>query len=276
LAVASAAAGQYTNVDLGNALFRDYNKYLNLPITTNNASANGWTQVSSSCTQGLGYPWAQSSGGATVDMPMTLFFTDAGQLSGMGVNYYGEPPSNLVQQGFWEPLADGVYFMSIAFRDASTVCSYYYNQGLPLGDRLIVNANSSSPYPLPVTVDDAEAANWAPGSCFHTMGTHYFYDLATAPQMSWEAANLLPVVLMMNNGSINAVFFASSTIQQGLTSTHFWDLIPLPDILMCKNWCDSSCTWHDTNFWSTMHMFFNADYEAVTCPNGCTTACCSN
>jgi len=105
------------------------------------------------------------------------------------------------------------------------------------------------------------------------MGWHYFYDLYSAPTMSWVGANLLPIVPMYYNGFINAFFFASGIEQQSLFSTNEWDPIPLPDLLMCKNWCDSSCTWNDTDVWSTAHIFLN-NYKNAVCPNGCSTACC--
>jgi len=51
----------------------------------------------------------------------------------------------------------------------------------PLGDTLIINAGKVA-WPIPLTTEEATAANWSNGSCFYSMGYHYFYDLKTAPQ----------------------------------------------------------------------------------------------
>lgn len=76
------------------------------------------------------------------------------------------------------------------------------------------------------------------------MGHHYFRDLSgAAPDMSWVGGNLLPVVPMYNvNGTINAFFFASTDVQQGITGPHQWEPVPLVDALMCKNFCNKACT----------------------------------
>jgi len=254
---------------IGDRLLRDYTDYYALPITVDEAKSSGWEAVSSDCNDALGIPFAQG-GSATSSNPVTLFFTSAGQVSGIGVNYYGTPPSNLINSGYWQYLADGVYFLSMSFR-SSDVCSGSTSP-VNLGDQLVINANSTA-IAIPLTEEDAINNNWTKGSCFSGMGYHYFYDLSTAPVMSWEAANLLPIVPMYFNGSINAFFFASSVVQQGLTGAHWWDPVFLLDFLMCKNWCDSSCTWHDTSAWSTFHVYLK-DYTQVTCPAGCTISCC--
>jgi hypothetical protein len=73
------------------------------------------------------------------------------------------------------------------------------------------------------------------------MGTHWFLDVTRNGSMTWQAANLFPIVTMYNEetatatGTINAFFFASSVVQQSLLppSTNEWEPIPLPNILMC-------------------------------------------
>jgi charged multivesicular body protein 7 len=266
-------ASGYSSVSLGDRLLRDYTKYIGLPITVDDATNNQWQQSSSYCDPNLGIAYTQYGASATSDYPITLYFTQSGSIAGIGATMYGTPPQQLISMGYWQEVSDGVYFISLTFRDSSEMCSNYYATE-PLGDRLIVNANSIA-IALPMTEEDAVNGQWTAGSCFYSMGYHYFYDLTSAPVMSWEAANLLPIVPMYSNGTINAIFFASSVVQQGLLSSHEWDGIPLPNLLMCKNWCDSSCTFGDTSIWSTMHIYFR-DYTQATCPGGCTISCCSS
>ncbi|GMH85833.1 hypothetical protein TrST_g11616 [Triparma strigata] len=48
--------------------------------------------------------------------------------------------------------------------------------------------------------------------------------------MSWESDGLSPVVVMYNiDGDINAIFFASGDVQQGMFSTNEWEPVPLPE-----------------------------------------------
>jgi len=271
--------GSFPPVSLGTALFHSYNEFDSLPINTANAQANGWVQNSSTCDPNLGILWTQENGGTLVTNPISLYFTPGGQVAGIGVTYYGKVFQNLVNLGYLQSLGTQqgypAYFISVTFRNSSTICS---TQTLSeeVGDTLIVNANSIA-VSLPLTNVEAANSNWFRGACFENMGTHYFYDLHSAPNMTWVGANLLPIVLMFNgngNGVINAFFFASGdSIQQGILNTDQWDALPLPNFLMCENWCSSSCTFNDTSFWSTMHIF-TSTYPSVSCPGGCDINCC--
>jgi len=67
------------------------------------------------------------------------------------------------------------------------------------------------------------------------------------------------------NGWINAIFFNTDTIQQGLLSNHWWEPIPLPNNLMCMNYCSKDCHFDGTLAWSTMHLFFAEDPKSFVC-----------
>lgn len=94
------------------------------------------------------------------------------------------------------------------------------------------------------------------------MGWHWFKDLrAPHGEMSWDALNLMPVVPMYSpvEGRINAIFFASAIVQQQLLppADNEWEPVPLPNALMCGNFCDDSCRFNGTDIWSTMHFYFH-------------------
>jgi len=255
---------------IGDRLLRDYTSYISMPITTASAQSSGW-MLSSTCNPDRGIKATYKGSAPTSSTPISLFFTAAGQLAGIGVNIYGNPKSQLISAGFYEPVGSEEYFIGVFFRNSSAMCSGTASD-LPLGDSLIINAGKIA-WPIPITINDAMEKNWSNGSCFFSMGYHWFYDLKTAPVMSWEAANLLPIVPMYNNGEINAFFFTTTEVQQGLFSSNWWDGIPLINFLMCKNWCDSECTFEDTFTWSTMHIYLK-DYTQATCPDDCTISCC--
>eukprot|EP01123_Difflugia_compressa_P011928 TRINITY_DN493_c0_g3_i1.p1 TRINITY_DN493_c0_g3~~TRINITY_DN493_c0_g3_i1.p1 ORF type:complete len:279 (-),score=41.02 TRINITY_DN493_c0_g3_i1:84-920(-) len=260
-----------TSISIGDRLVRTYTKYVTLPTTIGDAVNQGW-QTAGDCDTNLGVAYNYQSNGPQVDSPLTIYFTGAGQVAGVGIEVYGSLPDNLISFGAWQEVVQGQqYHLSVSFRSSGAMCSTSPST-YPLGDRLVVNADTLK-FSLPTTSADADSANWFRGSCFAGMGHHYFYDIATAPSMSWQAKNLFPVVTMFNGTDINAIFFASPTVQQSLFDAHWWEPIALLDALMCKNWCDPSCTFSDTSLWSTFHVYFR-DHNNVYCDGGCSTACC--
>eukprot|EP00048_Salpingoeca_helianthica_P016162 m.230753 g.230753 ORF g.230753 m.230753 type:complete len:283 (+) comp18138_c0_seq1:66-914(+) len=262
----------FSTTSIGDRLVYSYNIYSSLPTTTAEATKAGWI-VNSSCHPVYGHSASKTAGGASQETPITLFFNGAGQISGIGMHYYGKVSNLLVERGFLKTVESNVHSISVLFRAATPSICGSSSSSFPLGDRLTVHPDTIN-YSLPVIETEAGAARWTNGSCFASMGYHHFFDLTTAPQMSWVADNMLPISLMYNEGVINAMFFAASTVQQAqIFRNHMWDRVPLPDVLMCKNWCDKDCKWHDTDFWSTAHIFFR-DHTKVTCPGGCTLGCC--
>jgi len=261
-----------SSVPIGDRLIRTYTEYVPLPATVADAIAAGWN-TTGLCDPVLGIKFNYHGFVPTMDSPMTLYFTQAGQAAGVGIEVYGDLPMNLINLGFWIQLDpnDSQYHMTVSFRSSTEMCSSTPSPNR-LGDRLIINADGLA-FQIPTTESGALANNWHKGSCFSGMGYHWFFDLSTAPVMSWMAENLLPVVAMYNNNSINAIFFASTSVQQGIFDAHWWEPIPLINALMCKNTCDSDCTFSGTSLWSTFHVYLR-DYTQVTCDGGCTISCC--
>lgn len=199
---------------------------------------------------------------------------------------YGQVESKLLELGYYIPVSDNHYKITATFAEVGPACITNPITGPEsLGDRLIINAKTIAAS-IPVTEAEAEAQNWFKGACFSGMGTHWLYDLETAPTMSWKASNLLPgtslhsravsnssVVPMYDQGLLNAFFFATTQIQQGLLDSHWWDRVPITDAVMCSNTCDPLCHFDGTLDWSVVHVYFR-DHDLVKCPNLCTVHCC--
>jgi len=257
-------------VSIGNTLVRTYTKYVPLPVTAAEAEAAGWS-VNSLCDPNLGIAYNQN-GGPTEDQPMTLYYTPAGQAAGINVQSYGSVKQPLIDAGYWIQVVEGKqYEITVTFRNQSVLCSDELQESA-LGDQLVINQGTLN-HQLPIYEEDAVQQQWIIGSCFEGMGHHYFYDLATPGTSSWISANLLPVVMMYDQGFINAFFFATTTVQQSITSAHDWEPIPLNNLLMCKNWCNKQCDYTDTYFFSTLHIYLQ-NYTMPTCAGGCTIGCC--
>eukprot|EP00620_Florenciella_sp_RCC1587_P017994 CAMPEP_0182569192 /NCGR_PEP_ID=MMETSP1324-20130603/9898_1 /TAXON_ID=236786 /ORGANISM="Florenciella sp., Strain RCC1587" /LENGTH=334 /DNA_ID=CAMNT_0024783433 /DNA_START=26 /DNA_END=1027 /DNA_ORIENTATION=+ len=250
---------------LGDRLSRAYTKYVEQPITVDAAVAAGFAPLTGTCDPDLGIAY---TAGGTVDddTPATLYYDTAGQLSGVGTDVYsswsaGSPKQGLVDAKYFEKVDDNRYHIAVAVREDP--CNAETTSTYPVGDRLVVKG---ADVVLPTTEASAIEQGWMKGSCFDGMGTHYFKDLSsTDSSMTWVAENLLPVVVMFDNeGDFNAIFFASTVVQQGLFGPNNWEPVPLPNGQMCGNFCDEDCTFSDTSIWSTMHFYFN-DPEAMKC-----------
>ncbi len=266
--IAPSANAAESYFSIGDRLARAYTVYKQQPITTKDALSLGFAPVNKSfCAPNLGIAYARG-GKPSRKEPVTLYFTASGHISGVGTTIFGSVESSLLKSGYFIQTGASTFKIAVAFRNSSLMCI----PDVPplvgsIGDRLVINPGGIA-RSIPVTRDSAIAGNYHRGSCFGGMGTHYFYDLESAPNMSWKSENLMPVIPMYNDkdGLINAIFFASSTRQQTLfpPSANEWEPVPLPNAAMCKNWCDSDCTFHGTSIWSTMHFYFR-DYTTVTC-----------
>mmetsp|Transcript_80147 Transcript_80147/g.120460 ORF Transcript_80147/g.120460 Transcript_80147/m.120460 type:complete len:265 (+) Transcript_80147:142-936(+) len=230
------------------------------------------------CDANLGIRYAYKGSGPSKSTPLTIYFTAGGQVAGVGVNLYGagSAPQNLIDLGFWIPIEGekNQWMLSVSFRQPSDMCSHTTVDEV-IGDRLVINQNTLS-YSLPLTAAEAFCNNWTYGSCMTTMGQHWFYDVSGAPDLTWNSANLLPVVTMYYppniNGTINAFFFTTPVAQPGsdylLHKPGDWETPDLSPSQMCENFCNSTCTWPGVDDWSTMHIYLNSQWSYITCDGG--------
>jgi len=261
------------NISLGNSLYRSAGVVSPLPMNTTAAINQGWLRYTG-CVPGVGIAFGYG-GSPNSDYPVTLYYTAAGQLAGIGTDAFGNLEQNLISKKYWNliDITKKQFRIKVSFRAAADICTNAMQPGV-LGDRLVINQDTN-PVSLPVTEKDATTMKWTKGSCIQGMGTHWSYDVLSAPRMSWMDMNLLPVVTMYYRGAISAIFFNSPVRQQSILpipSNNMWDIIPIPSFLMCKNWCDDACDW-DTMFWSTMHIYFY-NPDTLNCGSCTSKTCC--
>lgn len=197
-------------------------------------------------------------------------------MSGISVDIFGaSPPAPYAR--YVTVVSSNQYRLELAFRDCArtgTCCSSSLKYVEPIGTGVLLAPSSTTPFTIPLNENNAKASNFTRGACIQHMGRHWEYDVSSAPVMSWDAYNLLPVVPMydVNKGTITAVFFAALQRQQTALppSDNQWDIIPITNDLMCKNFCSSQCSWknHDFSFWSTLHLWF-VDYQPLACQSSC-------
>ena len=277
--------------NLGGAITYSLGGMNKFPLTATQALSKGWAPAKSvlgaakACIPGLGVFFAPKSG-LSSSSPLGAFYTPDGKIAGLRMNIYGKQsktfwskgvssaaPGKLVQKGFWrQDKASGGHYITVSFRSVEDVCASSGGRGMAIGDRLVINQMKGGiAKSVPMTAAEAKANNFQAGSCMGKMGQHWFYDLQSAPKMSWKAENLLPIVPMYhlmgpNTGKLNAFFFTSPVCQNKQSGD--WDIVPvicgLTADFMCANWCNSKCKW-DTSWWATEHIFFNANPDSVKC-----------
>jgi len=250
----------------GKAMERTFLNYHSLPMTQTQLEAGGWVKQSGSCDKNLGWEWAQTEVGTVDDeKPLVLYTTQGGQISGVGVYVRGDLPAP--QKKWTQKKYSKGWKLEVAFRQGDILCSGEASDAL-IGDTVIVNPNfgaGGEKLLIPLSETDAKSEGWHRGSCFDGMGWHNFLDTSFHNNtMSWKAENVFPVVAMYTGGSINAIFFTTPKVQQGLFHANEWEPVPLPNDAQCKNLCDSDCTFEGTHFWSTMHIYFQ-EHTAVKC-----------
>jgi len=250
---------------IGTQLSRTALIYSDLPLTLDDAISGGWYNISNgTCDPNIGIAYSQNSYGPSEGYPITVYFSESGQISGLGMTHFGTPAPGL--DDFWIPDSDdGNYLMTVSFRPASDgLCQSNNPQPELLGNQVVVNQGITN-FVLPLTVDEATQAEFTEGGCISDMGTHWSYDMKFHPQMSWIPSNLMPVVAMYNQGNLSAFFFCTTTLQYS-EPLGPWEG-PIPDNLMCLNWCDSACDFN-VYFWNTLH-FFITDPSLDVCPSRC-------
>jgi len=245
---------------IGDRLVRTAILYHNLPIDLDDAVSAGWSNFTQ-CDENLGIAFTDSGDSApSKTHPVTLYFTAGGQIAGMGMEHFGTPVSGL--QKYFQPQSNGNFRISVSFRPPGDLCNGNMFPEL-IGTQLVVDQGTVG-WAVPLNETAATAASWTKGSCIGGMGTHWSYDLSSAPTMSWQSANLFPLVTMYNEqaGGILSAFFITTPKLQYAEPVGPWEG-PIPTFLMCQNWCDTTCTW-DVNFWNTLHFYVD-DHHLNTC-----------
>ena len=81
--VLASLVGLSAGQGFGSRLLRSFFVFAEQPLTASVAANNGWYRLSSSCDPNVGYAYAQEHTGPTSTHPVKLYYTAAGQLSGV-------------------------------------------------------------------------------------------------------------------------------------------------------------------------------------------------
>ncbi|EFC35561.1 hypothetical protein NAEGRDRAFT_60085 [Naegleria gruberi] len=235
------------------------------PIPLNESAAvasNEWKLLDGArvCHEYLGIPY--------INNRVIVYYTNKGQLSGFGVQLHEELKNGSTVPGFWTKLSKDRYQIDIATRDPKFACSLDTDiYGGPIGDRLIVQPGKLN-FEIPLTDKLATARQFIKGACISGMGTHFGYDVYTAPHLSGWSKTLVPVIPMYHEGQVSAVLFYSHSVQECYPIGQ-WEG-PFIPWLFCKNFCSDDCMKHESSLtmFTTMHFLFH-DADLNTCPERC-------
>jgi len=245
---------------IGDRLLRTYFAWTSLPLTMEDAIAADWLNYTS-CLDNRGIAFALY-GAPNSDNPVTLYYTSAGQIAGVGLTVFDKTiPSALA--GYWETTAGGNNSLTVSFRNQTVMCTGI-TETAPIGYQAVINQGGVN-IVIPLTDTQAEEENWTNGSCIKYMGRHWAYDLQSAPNFTWQYTNLLPVEPMYTDGNL-VTFLISYGDFETVEPIGDWEG-PFIPTLFCENFCQTGCTFN-VNFFSTMH-FFLTDYTQNICAAHC-------
>jgi len=243
--------------------------YKNFPLTRDAAESGDWRRVNSNCIPGKGVAYVHKNGVAS-STPAFLYFAQSnGALAGFQLRRWVQSTGSPADR-FWEaPSVDLSCSASdcsdifVQFRDPSTVCGTNFAMGNGVGDRIVVGSKQLR---VPLNATDAKMKGWMEGDCIPGMGIHYSMNLGgPLGKGNWNASSLFPIMPMYDaqSGNINAILIANPHLANAFP-LGWWEG-PIPNILMCKNWCSTSgCGFVDTLIWSTMHFWFR-DHSGISC-----------
>eukprot|EP01111_Echinosteliopsis_oligospora_P000654 TRINITY_DN1073_c0_g1_i1.p1 TRINITY_DN1073_c0_g1~~TRINITY_DN1073_c0_g1_i1.p1 ORF type:complete len:281 (-),score=76.22 TRINITY_DN1073_c0_g1_i1:58-900(-) len=246
---------------IGDRVARTFLIFKELPLTATDAQSQGWVNSSSSCDPHLGIAYSAKGGPATSN-PLILYYTEGNQLAGIGIVHMGAPLSS--QSQWWQSFdsSSNQYIMNVHFRNTSEICTGFVSDAA-VGDTIIINQDTIA-YKVPITEEEAINNLWTPGNCISGMGTHYAFDLETAPVMSYKAEQTIPLYPMYMNGTVSAMLVDTATFQ-AIEPIGIWEGPFIPAV-WCKNLC-KPCDW-DSHLTSSLHFMFH-DHSLNHCPQQC-------
>jgi len=235
---------------LGDRLDVTWPKFSGLPVTTADSVKDGWSNLDSTCGE---FGIRQRLNG---DHGLTLMFNNQGHLAGVQASAADITNTN------WEhfpdiiEVVDGLYTVSVYFEEPSTICSSGNGDKKSIGDRLLLRSLSGKVYnDLPIVEDNVphgETDLWDLGSCFVSMGTHYWGNIST----TMDCTYFYPVGLMYTRGSLRTFLFALGSIVGDSESSPRWEHPPQDKLnLFFRSDNFPTCLKDDGMAFSTMHFF---------------------
>lgn len=203
------------------------------------------------------------------DMGVILIYDSAGFIAGIQIGFpknYSPNPNNypyaeLINAPF--VLDNGNYFLTAYFVNPATIChgrtaNQFQHDGTGTG---LWIQNGTNPVTdcieAPRRQSDADNSMWTKGSCFITMGVHYWYNL----RKDMSCNEFFPVFLLYNGGVLNAFGWALSINLADMTnrienppqSSYGNFMNPPPDCL------------YNLGTLSTLHIYMTDRATADTC-----------
>lgn len=271
-----------------------------LPTTRHDAELKGWVRSvrkdGSACRADLGVEYTEGSNTHSKNRPLSLFFeeSNSGRLSALSVrawfsdtSFYNPDTWQLPPFGVIE---DGERWITVTTRDPATVCgknAVSISGHALLGDRLIVNINSSTGAPLvsiPTTAPVRHDGPWKFGACQSAMSRHWGYPLDGDANSLYgfdHGIHVLPIIPMYSvpdelHGGITALAFFTTEPQVTFKNGGVWDASGTPAQLCSGNFCldENKCEYGEMN--SVFHIFFVDQWTApAQCGSGGSPGCSS-
>ncbi|XP_031568100.1 uncharacterized protein LOC116302851 isoform X2 [Actinia tenebrosa] len=179
-----------------NQLSVTWMKLFRLPLTTSQAKSGNWVQDTRCDNQNF---FRGNRYTLRKDKSVMLLFDDSNSKI---VGIQGEIPKKKVLRKSLPWIHDrGHYVITAYFRDPVSICSNNTSSTGILGDRLLIQNDSSAfdYVTIPLREQGLMGTKWVKGKCFWSMGQLYWYNISSR----MACRDMFPVFLMYNNGELN-------------------------------------------------------------------------
>jgi hypothetical protein len=222
----------------------------------------------------LGVEYTEGSSTHSKSRPLSLFFeaSSRGRISALSVRAWFSN-SSYYNPDTWQLPSfrnndTGERWITVTTRDSITVCDFNASSDdAVLGDRLIINANSSPSDKLlsiPTIVPTDRDGPWKFGACMPDMSRHWGYPLDGSESSLYgydHGVHVLPIIPMYSvpeeqNGGITALAFFTTEPQVTFKEGGVWDATGNAAQLCSGNFCvdETKCEYGPSN--SVFHVFF--------------------
>jgi len=179
--------------------------------------------------------------------------------------YYNFPAQKMFNQD--TIFGTDVYILTAYFVDPATICksgrdaNHLKTEGTGTGLWL---QNGTDPirdsFHSPLYEKDVSQTKWVKGSCFPSMGVHYWYD----NRLDTDCDTFFPSFLMYNKGKLTGFGWAVVGKYEYTKRTEFPPLAAITSFLKPVPTCMTP-RYNEAGGFTTMHLYFNADMLNLLC-----------
>lgn len=190
-----------------NKLSITFRKFNSLPMSEQEAKADGWTPLLDGCKNQLFFAGKQYVKDG--EMTTILLFNKLGEIA--GIQFAAPKTLKAAKNRMTNPFHEhnGMLYLTAYFSDVAEICAPSKpRKNKVVGTKLLIQTSPKHDVmPIPLKEKDVTVqTNFKKGRCFYGMGQHYWYGVTE----DMDCEDFYPVFLLYNGGELNAFGWATA------------------------------------------------------------------